>query len=446
MHDLDSALEVIRARDDTAAKHAHALWHVMRATAAHPTKVTRYEVQQMVWATLPQAHRSPGGAGAFTDLHVTCESFAELLALLGYASYAELCRAEVTGRILDAAEDEPRYRAMTAQAWRESGVWPPDIPILTWAEQAGPVESALHAAAGRLLEEAIEAGTVTADGTGEDLRVALVMRLLTSPETEGDDTWFGKLLDERLAEWTLGRGSQTRRELLVRLRPEVRRTPDTGAAGLPALQTLLDGCRGDGARLTDRGYLPTGLVVQLADQMPTCRELVGTGRSESRWPPVKLLRELAADFGLVRQTGNRLHLTDRGATLIDAPDSLLTTVGERLVVLDRPALGVIQEVVFAALLLEERIAPTRIFEKVAYVLGEESWTGPDGARLGAPHAAEVGAWFLRRLRVLDVLDAEWTARRVGLTDAGRSIARLALRARVLFCHRPVGSTRGAAPW
>ncbi|GLZ38175.1 hypothetical protein [Actinokineospora sp. NBRC 105648] len=435
MHDLDSALEVIRARDDTAAKHAHALWHVMRATAAHPTKVTRYDVQQMVWTTLPQAHLSPGGHGAFDDLHETCESFAELLDLLGHAEYARLCRAETTHRILDAADDEVAYRALVAAAWRASGVWPPDTPLMTWAEQGGPIETALHAAAGRLLEEAVEAGTLPADGSGEAMRVGLVMRLLTSPEAEGDDTWFVRLLDERLEEWTLGQGSQTRRELMVRLRPDVRRAPESDGAQLPALTHLLAQCRGPGARLTGSGYLPTTLVSDLIELMPTCAELGGTGRSESQWPPVKLLRELSTDFGLTVREGARLRLTDPGNALIGDSDSLLMTVGERVVSLERTALGVIQEVVFAALLLEERMAPTRIFEKVAYVLAEEGWSGAGGTEFGPTHAAEVGAWFLRRLRVLDALDADWTARRVGLTPAGRAIARWSLRARVLFRHR-----------
>ncbi|GAA3020143.1 hypothetical protein [Actinokineospora globicatena] len=435
MHDLDSALEVIRARDDTAAKHAHALWHVMRATAAHPTKVTRYDVQQMVWGTLPQAHRSPGGQGAFDDLHQTCESFAELLDLLGHDGYAQVCRAEATHTILDAAEDEDRYRRLVAAAWRASGVWPPDTPLMTWSEHGGPIESALHAAAGRLLEEAVDAGTLPVDG-GDAMRVGLVMRLLTSPENEGDETWFVRLLDERLDEWTLGHGSQTRRELMVRLRPEVRRAPDSDGAQLPALSYLLTQCREQGARLTGSGYLPTTLVSELIDLMPTCAEVTAAGRSESQWPPVKLLRELSGDFGLTARAGARLRLTEQGAALVDDSDSLLMTVGERLVSLERSALGTVQEVVFAALLLEDRMSPSRVFEKVAYVLAEEGWSEGGGADFGPTRAAEVGSWFLRRLRVLDAVDADWNARRIGLTDAGRAIARWSLRARVLFRHRP----------
>ncbi|WP_436492525.1 hypothetical protein [Actinokineospora sp. HUAS TT18] len=430
MHDLDSALEVIRRRDDTAAKHAHALWQVMRATAAHPTKVTRYEVQQMVWGTLPLAARRRDGADAFADVHDTCAAFAELLDLLGHTAYADLCRDETTRAILDA--DETTYRTLVERAWRDSGVQPPNPPTLTWSDRGGDVEQALRAAAGRMLEEAIDAGTLRADGTDEPERVELVMRLLMSPETEGNDTWFGKLLDERLDLWTRGRGSQTRRELLVRLRPEVRRPPEAAGHDLPALESLLDACRARGARLTDHGYLPTDLVADLAAIMPACRENPSTGRGETRWPPVRLLRELAVDMGLVEQVGRRLCLTDRGATVVDDPDALLMAVGEAIVALDRPALAVIQEVTFAALLLEDRMSPDRIFAKITHVLDEEQWTDPAGAPLGAAHAEKVGSWFLRRLRTLDALDADWTARRVGLTDAGISIARWALRTRVLF--------------
>ncbi|HVK22616.1 MAG TPA: hypothetical protein VM677_14750 [Actinokineospora sp.] len=430
MHDLDSALEVIRRRDDTAAKHAHALWQVMRATAAHPTKVTRYEVQQMVWGTLPLAARRPDGADAFADVHDTCAAFAELLDLLGHTAYADLCRGETTREILEA--EDPRYRVLVEQAWRASGVHPPNTPTVNWSDRAGDVEQALRAAAGRMLEEAVDAGTLRADGTDESERVELVMRLLMSPETDGKDTWFGKLLDERLDSWTRGRGSQTRRELLVRLRPEVRRTPDADGHDLPALESLLDACRDQGARLTDAGYLPTDLVADLAAIMPACRENPATGRGESRWPPVRLLRELACDLGLVERDNRRLRLTDRGATVVDDPDALLMAVGEAIVALDRPALAVIQEVTFSSLLMEDRMSPERIFGKITHVLDEEQWTDPNGAPLGAAHAEKVGSWLLRRLRVLDALDADWTARRVGLTEAGVSIARWALRTRVLF--------------
>ncbi|SDH67256.1 hypothetical protein SAMN05192558_113193 [Actinokineospora alba] len=432
MHDLDSALEVIRARDDTAAKHAHALWQVMRATAAHPTKVTKYEVQQMVWGTLPLAARRPDGAEAFDDLHDTCEAFAELLDLLGHRDYACLCRDETTHAILDAARDDDRYRGLVERAWRSSGVYPPDPPTLTWSDHAGDVEQALRAAAGRMLEEAIDAGTLRADATDDPERVELVLRLLMSPDTSGEDTWFGKLLDERLDSWILGRGSQTRREVLVRLRPEVRRPPEAAGYDLPALETLLDACRGKGARLTERGYLPTALVAELAAVMPTCRETPASGRGESAWPPIRLLRELATDFGLVERAGPRLLLTDRGDTVVDDPDALLMAVGETIVATDRPAMAVIQEVALGALLLEDRMAPDRIFAKIAHVFAEDSWTDPAGLPLGEAHAREAGSRFLRTLRTLDALDADWNARRVGLTDAGTSIARWALRTQVLF--------------
>ncbi|WP_156758008.1 hypothetical protein [Actinokineospora pegani] len=436
MHDLDSALDVIRARDDTAAKHAHALWHVMRSTAAHPTKVTRYEVQQMVWRTLPGAHTKPGGAGPFDDPHRICDSFAELLHLLGHTAYAEVCRSAATHAIIAAATDPPRYRELVDAAWTASGVRPPDTPVLAWADDGGPVETALHAACGRLLEEALDQGTLPADGTGGPMRVGLVMRLLTSPESEGDQTWFAKLLDERLDTWTTDGGSQTRREMLVRLRPEVRRAPETAEERLPALAALLEACRG-GARLTGSGYLPTSLVAALVDTMPACRELAGTGRSESRWPPVALLRALAESMGLAVRDGARLRLTDQGAALVDDADSLLMTVGERLVPRERSALGSAAEVVLAALLLEDRMAPARVFEKVGFVLAEQAAAGQEPAGQvrtdAAPaQATRLSAWVLRRLRVLDAVDADWTARRVGLTDAGRSLARWALRARVLF--------------
>ncbi|MDQ3403354.1 MAG: hypothetical protein M3548_08160 [Actinomycetota bacterium] len=431
MHDLDSALDAIRARDDTAARHAHALWHVMRSTAAHPTKVTRYDVQRMMWRTLPQAHLRPGGDGAFDDLHATCESFAELLDLLGHESYAALCRAEVTRRILDSTGHDARFRLLVDDAWRSSGVLPPDTPTLTWSEQAGPVETALHAAVGRLLEEAITAGTLPADGGESPERVALVTRLLTSLGDDDKQTWLASLIDERLDAWTVGRGSQTRREMLVRVRPEVRRPPGVARAPLPAVEMLLAACAGPGARLTARGYLPTALVARLAEVMPACGAVVTRVRSETKYPPIRVLRALVTAFDLVHADSGRLKLTSRGAAVLDDPHSLPAWVGGRMVTRDRTMVGTVEEVVLAALLLEDRLPPSRILEKLTYALTEAPW--PESA-VPVP-SVSVARGFLHRLRVLDVIEITRTEdgdeEMVGLTEPGRAIARWSLRTRVL---------------
>jgi hypothetical protein len=433
VHDVESAIELIRARDDAAATLARALWQTIRMGAAHPTRITRYDVQRMIWESVPHAIRRPDGPDTFPDRHAIREALAELLELLGYPDYAELCRSVVTRDILDAAEDLELCERLAAEAWAASGIDPPTTPIFNWHDPCGPVEEALHGAAGRILEEALDAGVITlGQADTEDQRVALTMRLMISPDNDGADTWFVRLLDERLDAWTLGHGSQTRREMLVRVRPEVRHTPELTDADLPALQLLLAACVDGGTRLTQRGYLPTGLVSELIDLMPTCQELDDARHIEANWPPVQVLRELATDFGMIHRVGNRLKLTDLGLRLGEDADSLLMCTGEAVITFEHAALGILQEVIFAALLLEDLIEPERLFEKVVRVFQEDGWTDESGEPFGLRHADTVGSWFLRRLRVLDIAEVSWSTRRIGLTDAGRSIARWALRARVLY--------------
>jgi hypothetical protein len=435
VHDIDSALEVIRARDESAARLANGLWGAMRASAAHP-RVTRYDVQGVCWEALPLLACNPDSAAIIGDRYAAAGVLAELLELLGYQRYAEICRGSTTRRILSVAEDADTCDALVREAWTNSGVEPPDTPALTWGEARGPVEQAVHAAGGRLLEDAIDRGAIDlSQDKADDQRVGLMMRILGSP-AEGDlpGTWYYQIFDERLASWLTAGGSALRRELLVRVRPEVEHVPgpEVGDA-FPALRVLLDACRGDGVRLTASGYLPTDVVARMVKLMPACAEYTSR-RSESKLPALKWLRYLAEKLDLVRQQGNRLALTELGQDRVDDPESLVMSVGEGMVAKDASMRGVIEEVILAGFLLEDRLDPDRLLDKVCVVVEEEGWANAD-LGLSATHlATSYGSMFMRGLQVLDALDVH---RDMGLTDAGRVAARWALRARVMLREVPV---------
>jgi hypothetical protein len=426
VHDIDSALDTIRARDADAARLAHGLWGAMRMGAAHPEKVTRYDVQNLCWGALPLL---PDGGGPDA-----AAVLAELLELLGYPRYAEICRDETTGRIL--AADPAERGDLVRTAWRRSGIEPPNTPALTWGEGRGPVEQAVHAATGRIIEEAIDAGTITLNSANvETVRTGLTMLILQSPAEGMPGTWYTQIFEERLTTWLTAGGSQTRRELLVRIRPEVTKAPKPEPRReLPALRALLGGCAGGGLRLTRNGYLPTALVRELVELMRACAAYPGTGNRESGWPPLANLRQVAGELELISRTGNRLVLSPAARECVEDPGLLVMGVGERLVARDTSVRGVVQEVIFAALLLERTIQMHRLLGKVATVVGEEGWEQPAGELDIAAVVHEFGLLFLRRLHVLDVLDV-WDVEddgRVGLTPAGESVARWALRARVML--------------
>jgi len=439
VHDIDSALEVIRARDAAAARLANGLWGAIRTGAAHPDKVTRYDVQGVCWGALPMLTRRPDSAAVIGDRHAAAALLAELLELLGYQSYAEICRGPTTRDILNAAEDVDRCTALATTAWRESGIEPPDTPVLAWAQVRGPVEQALHAGAGRILEEAIDGGFVDLGSQdAERQRVNLTMKILASPADNLPGTWFSQVFEERLTSWLTHGGSQTRRELLVRIRPEVAQPPESSPCNeFPALQTLLEACHGDGLRLTRNGYLPTALVAELIELMPACADYPATGRSESSWPPVTALRDLAGELGLVRATATRLRLTPLGRDRVEDPDSLVMSVGEGVVSRDASVRGVIEEVIFAVLLLEDSPDRDRLLGKVAVVIEEEGWEASVQVPSTRTLCLEFGKLFLRRLHVLGALDVDPSGRHVGLSEAGRAAASWALRARVML--REVGA-------
>jgi hypothetical protein len=432
VHDIDSALQVIGARDTDAARLANGLWGAMRAGAAHP-RVTRYDVQGVCWGALPLLARKPESRAIIGDRHHAAGVLAELLDLLDYPRYAEICRGPVTREILDAAEDVERCAELTSLAWLDSGVQPPNTPLLTWGDVRGPVEQAVHAATGRVLEDAIERGLIDLSRSDvESTRVGLAVRVLTSPAEELPGTWYTQIFEERLTSWLTVGGSQTRRELLVRIRPEVARPPEFSPHyELPALEVLLDSCV-DGLRLTRNGYLPTELVRDLVSLMPACADYPESGRGESAFPPLSNLRQLAAELGLLRRVGNRLMLTETGQERLNDPESTVATVGEALVSRDASLRGVIQEVVFAVLLLESTVDLDRLLDKVAVVVEEEGWGGGGRGLSTQDLSRDFGMLFLRRLHILDVLEVDDDGRRVGLTEAGVATARWALRARVML--------------
>jgi hypothetical protein len=423
VHDIETAIATIRARDAGAARLAHGLWGAMRMSAAHPEKVTRYDVQHLCWGALPRLPAG-GGPGAAAVL-------AELLELLGYPRYAKICRGETTARILaaDAADRPDLVRA----AWRSSGVDPPDTPVLTWGEARGPVEQAVHAATGRILEEAIDAGTLVLTGPEvETTRESLTMLILRSPAEGMPGTWYSQIFEERLTAWLTAGGSQTRRELLVRVRPEVAKPPKPDRCQeLAPLQTLLEACVGDGVRLTRSGYLPTALVHDLVELMRACVDHPGKGNRESSWPPVGALRLIATELELISQVGNWLYLDPSAWDYFEDPGLLVMGVGERLVDRDASVLGVVQEVLFAALLLEDTVELDRLLGKVVTVVEEEGWAQPAGELDTATVVREFAWIFLHRLHMLDVVDVE-DGREFGLTLAGEAVARWALRTRVML--------------
>jgi hypothetical protein len=428
VQDLDSALAVLEARDPDYATLARAAWRCITSRSGSPNQ---FEVQHFLWGTLPQTMRLPEAAS--TDWRRNVESIAELLEMTGYPEYAAICRNEATQRVLSAARKPALCARLALDAHEEAGVNPPDTPEVTWAVIPGAVEAVLQSRIGGLLEEAYRSGIIDPESEdADDDRLELVAELLIEPAEPGPGTWMDALYWERFGYWTKEGGSQTRRELLVRLGPEIARIPDPPAPELPALAALLNACRGAGAKLTSAGYLPTALVGQIADLIPST-DVFG-GRSERDFPPVRLLRMIAEHTDLVEKAGNRLRLTETGLELVDDPEELMAYVAATLVG-PRQRIGLVGlEVLCSALLLEDDVAQDRLFEKTGWVFDEQGWhLEQDGQPIDAQTREAGNVFLLRQFDVLGLLDTAHGLDPVRLNPTGRRFALLFLHDRVM--HR-----------
>lgn len=432
VHDVDSALDLLRGRDLDSARQVTAAWHGLSGGDTR-YRASQFDVQRYLWLILPKLVRT----GETPDWRPVAEAFAAFFELTGEPRYAEICRGDRTERVLAAADDLDRCARLAIGAMDDSGVLPPDELDIAWLTEPGPYEAAAFDAIARALEAAIEDGQIPlATPTTDNLRLMLAVDLLNSPlADEGRRTVAQAMISERVRYWSRGTPSTALRELLVRTEPDVAAPPATGPPpgdALAPLRVLLAGCAADGARLTRAGYLPTELVARLVEVMPAARTYPGRGRGETHWPPVGQLRDLAHRCELVDVVAGRLRLTEVGEDALADDRALFGAICTRLVGTAEPPLRQqVIETVLMMLLMEDRVDRSAIDRRVGVVLGEYDWRQDDGTPLSHEEVVRLRVETLWDLRVLDALRSGDVERPVGLNDLGRRIALAALRARVM---------------
>ena len=370
------------------------------------------------------------------------------------ASYAEVCRAPETQRLLRAweAEDPAAH-----QAFRDlldgSGIEPPDTDLLAWGSVMGFEEARVREQVATALEEAIESGSLAPGGRGFARRQAEIAKAALREPWDGEDgrSRLQAVHDERLERW-LQRGpggrADARRAILDGIAAMVSGEPpavDPGgarAALKPALWLLEQGNAGIG--LTQTGALNRALVREVAERWPSWWEadLFGPPHREDDVTPLWELHQLLRELRLLRRKGRRVRTTKRGRALADEPPTLLEALATELLRGENFYAACAELAV--ALILDGAPADygETLAARVQPAVADAGWRAgeePPSVRDVSWHIAA----FLRPAEAIGVLMDEGSGSRLSrkplvLPEAGRAALTAALRNRAL---RPAHSIR-----
>jgi hypothetical protein len=279
-----------------------------------------YDVLRFVWYALPMKWTADAD-----ELAEASEATAALLDEVGRARVAGLIRAPSTAEIHRRwLADDREAVARFTKAMADSGYDPPDTDLLTWGSVMGIDEVGVHAALARVLEQAVEAGTVVPGRSGwRRTQASLAEAWLTTPSlAHGGRTPVEVVHAERREAWLRGQHPRVRDLVEPLLARPAEPPPDDAAR---PLRWLLDRV-GDGLTLTAARYLPTAVVAE-AKQWYDDWLLPGFAtRSESDLPPLLILREFAQGRKLLTRRGQRMTVSSAGRAALADPHRWWTTV------------------------------------------------------------------------------------------------------------------------
>lgn len=254
MQDVETVVEELADHDDAGLVVA-ACWYDVSNDRPNYL-MSQFDVQNFLWLTLPQLLRDPpADLDPMPDWHAVVDEAAWFFERLDQPRYAAICRSPRTTEILESAHDAIHSFELYARATHESGIMPPAGLRITWLDHPGPREQALYDAITRTLERAIAAGELDPDDDAK--RLALAVTVLEQLPDGHTETMQDLMLAERMTRLRSTIGSQTVRELLVRVEPDVVKPLDLTP------EILLAGTRPLGQVVHDRdGAGPLCVVAQ----------------------------------------------------------------------------------------------------------------------------------------------------------------------------------------
>ena len=247
MQDVETVVEELADRDDAGLVVAACWYDVSNDRPNY--RMSQFDVQNFLWLTLPQLLRDPPvDLDPMPDWHAVVEEAAWFFERLDQPRYAAICRSARTSEILESAHDAMHSFELYAQATHESGIMPPASLRIAWLDHPGPREQALYDAITRALERAIAAGEL--DPVDDAKRLAAAVTVLEQLPDGHTETMQDLMLTERMARLRAISRSQTVRELLVRVEPDVGKpldlTPEILLAGTRSLGQVVHDVDGSG--------------------------------------------------------------------------------------------------------------------------------------------------------------------------------------------------------
>lgn len=383
MPDVEAVVAELAARDGAGLVVAACWYEVSNSRPNY--LMSQFDVQNFLWLTIPQLLREPpADLDPMPDWPPIIETAAWFFEQLDQPRYAALCRTDQTREILEAAHDKMLGFELYAQATHESGVMPPSGLHISWLDRPGPREEALYDAITRALERAIVAGELEPDD--EAGRLALAVGVLDQPPDGHTESRHGLMLAERLARLQHSSGSQTVRELLVRVAPDVAKAVDL----TPEL--LLTGTR------------PLAHVVYEGDGPPH-------------------MIAIAEKFGLLDGDGER---TDDGELALRQPVLLFEAVVNGIATPQDPMARQMALPLLAMLVLSGKVDLDMLMDRLGIVLFE---TGAHDLPAPSDTVRAVAGELLADMHTAGVLTAPGDHQR--LTDYGRRVALTGIRARAM---------------
>jgi len=286
------------------------------------SELGQVELQEFLWYQLPLKW-----VVETSELHEVAWSLADLFTAAGLDRYAILCRAPATHRLLDAWQDddhEPARRTMKA-AFPSSGVVPPDTPLMRWGSVLGVVEHSASRRVSQALEQAIDAGELLPGERGWKQQAARISEAsLTMPHIDlHGGTMRQAVCRERAERWAAG-SPAAREALLTPMLPlldgDVSIPAEAGDCLTP-LRWLLENV-GDGATLTQAGWLPKALVLAANDRFGWFDMFGFQLRTETDMPELATVNELARRARLITRKGRKVALSATGRRALGDPGVL----------------------------------------------------------------------------------------------------------------------------
>jgi hypothetical protein len=428
--DIDSALEVVRARDAEAGQNAEAALSALTAGEGFD-HVNQHFLEYFLWYTLPKKFLT-----SLDEKLDVALALGDVLEAAGMPRYATICRSDTTRECIEAAERYGRGRKEYERPQQASGVEPPDTDVLAWGSIMGMREAAANAGAASALELAITAGEFEPGASRwKTTQKDITSRWLTSPNADFiGETPLAVIHAERVETWTRSRSDQ-RRALVERIVDRL-----DGEAGMPGgvaealapLTWFLSRAEA-GIPLTEKHNLGRAFVREAAARW-NWWDRPGQPTREDDVMSLWVLHEFARSSKLVRRRGRKLLATPAGRHCLEDAGELWRRAAHGLIA-ERSFANAVAELTLVVLVLEGESRRDEIVATITPIVVEEGWgTGRDSATRVFVDEQDVtiamhDLW--RRAKALDLMveKGDWMNRSYSLTDVGVATALEALRAR-----------------